>query len=206
MIHTMAELTSAERVMRVIRNEEPDRIPHFEWIIDKQVRHALCPGSTTEEFTVRMGLDAMLTSPDFTSEQVAPNRFRNEWGIVVEKGVEQGSEVRTDGWVGYNGLNRLGYVHQRVREEGQVGDNLLPSCHRVSGLLKRWLLGTHQGAVSHEHLDYYLDEFTFRFNRRTSRHRGKLFYRLLQQAMAVEPVPIKSMVKHARGQKPRHNI
>jgi transposase-like protein len=125
---------------------------------------------------------------------------------AVEKAVEQGSEVRTDGWMGYNGLNRLGYVHQRVRQEAEVGNNLLPSCHRVAGLLKRWLLGTHQGAVSHEHLDYYLDEFTFRFNRRTSRHRGKLFYRLLEQAMAVEPVPLKSMVKHTRGRRPQHNI
>lgn len=89
----MSEMTSAERVMAVLRNEEPDRIPHFEWIIDTKVRHAICPGSTTEEFTVRMGLDAMLTAPDFTSEQVAPNRFKNEWGIVVEKGEEQHSTV-----------------------------------------------------------------------------------------------------------------
>ncbi len=79
--------------MAVLRNEEPDRIPHFEWIIDKKVRNAICPGASTEEFTVRMGLDAMLTAPDFTMEQVAPNRFRNEWGIVVEKGEEQHSTV-----------------------------------------------------------------------------------------------------------------
>jgi len=65
----------------------------------------------------------------------------------------------------------------------------------VVSLLKRWLLGTHQGAVSHEHLDYYLDEFTFRFNRRTSRNRGKLFFRLAQQAVVVQPAPYKSMVK-----------
>ncbi len=89
----MTEMTSAERVMTAIRGEEPDRIPHFEWIIDKKVRHALCPGASTEEFTVRMGLDAMLTAPDFTTEQVAPNRFRNEWGIVVERGEEQHSSV-----------------------------------------------------------------------------------------------------------------
>ncbi len=89
----MAEMTSAERVMAVLRREEPDRIPHFEWIIDTKVRQALCPGSSTEEFTVRMGLDAMLTAPDFKSEQVAPNRFKNEWGIVVEKGEEQHSTV-----------------------------------------------------------------------------------------------------------------
>jgi len=87
------EMTSAERVMTVLRNGEPDRIPHFEWIIDKKVRHALCPGASLEEFTIRMGLDVLLTDPDFKTEQVAPNRFRNEWGIVVEKGTEQHSTV-----------------------------------------------------------------------------------------------------------------
>ncbi|MCF7674184.1 MAG: hypothetical protein K9N23_06150 [Akkermansiaceae bacterium] len=79
--------------MCVLRGEEPDRIPHFEWVIDRKVRHALCPGATTEEFTVRMGLDAMLTAPDYRSTQVAPQRFRNEWGIVVERGEEQHSTV-----------------------------------------------------------------------------------------------------------------
>ena len=78
--------------------------------------------------------------------------------------------------------------HQRARSE------LLPRVHRVVSLLKRWLLGTHQGAVSLDHLDYYLDEFTFRFNRRTSRSRGKLFFRLVQQAMAVEPSTYRSIV------------
>lgn len=86
-------MTSAERVMAVLRREEPDRVPHFEWIIDKKVRNAICPGSSTEEFTVRMGLDAMLTAPDFKSEQISTNRFKNEWGIVVEKGEEQHSTV-----------------------------------------------------------------------------------------------------------------
>ena len=66
--------------------------------------------------------------------------------------------------------------------------------HLVASLLKRWLLGTHQGAVSFDHLDYYLDEFTFRFNRRTSRSRGKLFERLLEQAVAVGPAPYKAVV------------
>jgi hypothetical protein len=84
---------------------------------------------------------------------------------------------------------------------------MLPRVHQVASLLKRWLLGIHQGAVSHEHLDYYLEEFAFRFNRRTSRHRGKLFYRLLQQAVMVEPTIYRAMVKHVRGRKPqRHNI
>lgn len=78
------------------------------------------------------------------------------------------SVIHTDGWKGYNKLSNLGYSHHVVRQDPDVGDNLLPSCHRVASLLKRWLLGTHQGAVSHDHLAYYLDEFTFRFNRRTS--------------------------------------
>jgi hypothetical protein len=76
---------------------------------------------------------------------------------------------------------------------------LLPAVHRVAALLKRWLLGTHQGAVHPAHLDYYLDEFTFRFNRRTSRSRGKLFYRLLQNAAASEPVSYRQIVKQVRG-------
>lgn len=72
--------------------------------------------------------------------------------------------------------------------------DLLPRVHRVAALLKRWLLGTHQGAIAPEHLDYYLDEFTFRFNRRNSQSRGKLFYRLAQQTMQVSAVPYKTLV------------
>ncbi|MFH1672759.1 MAG: IS1595 family transposase [Pseudomonadota bacterium] len=126
---------------------------------------------------------------------------------AIREGVEPGSAVRTDGWKGYNGLNCIGYIHDVVREEADVGDSLLPRCHRVASLLKRWMMGTHQGAISPEHLDYYLDEYTFRFNRRTSRYRGKLFYRLIQQAVAVEASPYKTMVKHVRGRRPnRHNM
>jgi carotenoid cleavage dioxygenase-like enzyme len=68
--------------------------------------------------------------------------------------------------------------------------------HRAASLLKRWLLGTHQGAIAHEHLDDYLDEFTFRFNGRTSASRGKLFYRLAQQAVQIEPHTFDSLVNH----------
>ena len=126
---------------------------------------------------------------------------------AVREAVESGSTVRTDGWSGYNRLNRLGYTREVVRAEAHVGENPLSHCHRIASLLKRWLLGTHQGAVSHEHLDYYLDEYTFRFNRRTSRYRGKLFYRLLQQAVAVPPVPYSELIKRARGpRRKKHNI
>jgi transposase-like protein len=116
----------------------------------------------------------------------------------VEKSVEPASTVRTDGWSGYNGLSDAGYVHDVARHSSDVGKNLLPLANRVAALLKRWLLGTHQGAVRPSHLDYYLDEFTFRFNRRTSRSRGKLFYRLMQQAIAVEPVTGRQI----KGKKP----
>lgn len=122
----------------------------------------------------------------------------NSLTSAVKESVEPGSEVRTDGWAGYRGLTSTGYKHTVVREEANVGDSLLPYAHRVASLLKRWLLGTHQGAVQPTHLDYYLDEFTFRFNRRMSRSRGMLFYRLVQQAVAITPVKYKDF----RGGRP----
>ena len=85
-------------------------------------------------------------------------------------------------------------VEEELGQEKDAALRLLPRVHRVASLLKRWLLGTHQGAVSPKHLDYYLDEFTFRFNRRKSRSRGKLFYRLVQQAAQVEPTPYRDLV------------
>jgi transposase-like protein len=115
--------------------------------------------------------------------------------------MDPGSKVRSDDWSGYTGLRSAGYRREVVKTTE------LKAAHLVASLLKRWLLGTHQGAVSHEHLDYYLDEFTFRFNRRTSTHRGKLFYRLLQNAMQVEPVPFKQIVRNVPGRgRAKHNI
>jgi transposase-like protein len=117
---------------------------------------------------------------------------------AVEVSVEPGTEVRTDDWDGYLRLQAKGYRRTIVRKTEEIGENLLPLANRVASLLKRWLLGTHQGAVQPSHLDYYLDEFTFRFNRRTSRSRGKLFYRLLQQATVVEPVTNKAILRGCR--------
>lgn len=117
-----------------------------------------------------------------------PDASANSLSPAVKAMVEPGSVVNTDGWTGYASLGSEGYTHVDVRSQAEVGDNLLPLAHRVASLLKRWLGGTHQGAVRPSHLDYYLDEFTFRFNRRTSRSRGKLFYRLMQQAVQVDPV------------------
>jgi uroporphyrinogen decarboxylase len=75
-------MTSRERVMAALRREEPDRIPHFEWAVDRKVREVLCPGCSYEEFVVRMDWDAILTAPDFRKEKTGPDEFRNEWGVV----------------------------------------------------------------------------------------------------------------------------
>jgi transposase-like protein len=110
---------------------------------------------------------------------------------AIEETVEKGSTIYTDGWRSYSQLAAHGYPHEIVRQTPDVGDNLLPHVNRIAALLKRWLLGSHQGAVRPDYLDYYLDEFTFRFNRRDSKWRGKLFYRLLQQAVEIEPVSLR---------------
>ena len=125
----------------------------------------------------------------------------------VQHAVQPGSVVITDGLQSYRRLPKRGYRHDRrvLLGRGESAEAVLPRVHRVASLLKRWLLGTHQGGVSREHLDYYLDEFTFRFNRRTSRHRGKLFHRLLEQAVAVGPVPYAAMVKGFRGRKKKRH-
>ena len=131
-------------------------------------------------------------------------RIANASGLellgAVGHSVEPGSQVLTDGWEGYAGLAAQGYRRNIVRATAIVGENLLPRAHRVASLLKRWLLGTHQGAVAHSHLEYYLDEFTFRFNRRTSRSRGLLFSRLLEQAVALGPVLCEDLKMTSRQQ------
>ena len=110
----------------------------------------------------------------------------------VKDNVEESSLIYTETWKGYSQLKKSGYRDVITNQSTTVGDASLPLIHRIASLLRRWLMGTHQGAVSHDHLDYYLDEFTFRFNRRTSTHRGNLFYRLLQNAVMIEPKPIQN--------------
>jgi transposase-like protein len=118
----------------------------------------------------------------------------------VQDCIEPGSTIHTDGWPGYTGLQEKGYDHEVTPLRGRPKDasRLLPRVHRIASLLKRWILGTHQGAVSHQHLVYYLDEFTFRFNRRKSRNRGKLFFRLVEQALATAPEPYHVIAKRAK--------
>ena len=122
----------------------------------------------------------------------------------VTASVELRATVRTDGWRSYLTLPDHGYTHDRIVMTD--GDNAahvsMPGAHRVASLLKRWLLGTHQGAVSPEHLQAYLNEFTFRFNRRSSRRRGLLFYRLLEQAVAATPITYKQTIRGVDRRRP----
>ncbi len=119
--------------------------------------------------------------------KLIPDASAESLHAFVQEHIEQGSNIRTDGWKGYQTLPALGYKHT------VVGSKELNIAHLTISLLKRWLLGTYQGAVSSDHLGYYLDEFTFRFNRRTSQYRGKLFYRLVQQALLSDPVPARKI-------------
>jgi len=119
--------------------------------------------------------------------------------------VEPGTTVITDGWQGYHGLEKLGYGHEprsqrAARARGEDPGKLLPAVHRVASLAKRWLLGTHQGAVDDAHLPSYLNEFVFRFNRRRSRSRGMVFFRVLELAVGHDPVRYGDIIA---GQRPR---
>jgi transposase-like protein len=152
-----------------------------------------------EEVGHGIGRIRMRRSPDGSSDSLL---------AFVQEAITPDAEIHTDGWDGYTPLKRHGYRHRvtYLRGHHELASELLPRVHRVISLLKRWLLGTHQGAVTAPHLDYYLDEFTFRFNRRRSRHRGKLFFRLAQQAVAVEPVPYRDLVRNVRRRRrPHHN-
>lgn len=145
-----------------------------------------------EDKGVGFGRIRLCHIPDASTKNINP---------FIQDSIEEGSTISTDAWLGYNGLSSLGYKHVITNQKSVIGENPLPLVHRVASLLKRWLLGTHQGAVSHEHLDYYLDEFTFRFNRRTSKYRGQLFYRLIQNAVQVDPVTFDKISRQIRGRK-----
>lgn len=117
----------------------------------------------------------------------------------VQESVGPGARVRTDRSAAYRSLKELGYSHERTVMLGSdtPARVSMAGVHRVASLLKRWILGTHHGSVQPEHLDAYLDEFVFRFNRRTSGSRGMLFYRLLQQAVITKPVTYRDIIQPA---------
>ena len=117
----------------------------------------------------------------------------------VQDVIESGAQVRTDGSAAYRSLDELGYSHQRTVMLGSdvPAHVSMAGVHRVAALVQRWILGTHHGSVQPEHLDAYLDEFVFRFNRRTSKSRGLLFHRLLQQAVLTAPLTYQNVVRKA---------
>lgn len=129
----------------------------------------------------------MAVVPDVSSESLH---------AFIEDNVQMGSEVRTDGWSGYKGLEDKGYRHKviNIAASGDPAHVVMPRVHRVASLFSRVWLGTHQGAIRPSHLAYYLDEFTFRFNRRNSKTRGLLFYRLMEQAVDCAPAPRKILI------------
>lgn len=133
----------------------------------------------------RIGRIRISRTPDASGESLLK---------FIQDSVEKGSTVNTDGWQGYNGVSKAGYTHELTIAKHVKKSDLLPHVHLIISLLNRWLLGTHQGAATDKHFDYYLDEYTFRFNRRASRYRGKLFYRLIQNAVTVEPVTYDEIV------------
>ncbi len=121
----------------------------------------------------------------------------------VSDTITPGATVITDGWTGYLGIDKTGYIHDRRSQRaaqalGEDPGKLLPGVHRIASLVKRWLAGTHQGAVDNEHLTGYLDEFCFRFNRRTSRSRGLVFLRVLQLTVGHDPVRYRQLIKRPR--------
>jgi len=154
---------------------------HAPWIAGRRLEHKAVVAIAAEIRGVGIGRIRMSRVPDASGDSLAS---------FVKAAVEEGAVVNTDGWSGYNSLAELGYRHRRtsLRATGDVGHAAMPRVHRVASLLDRWWLGTYHGAITHRYLDYYLDEFTFRFNRRTSTSRGLLFYRLLEQALDTRPV------------------
>jgi len=108
--------------------------------------------------------------------------------------------VFTDGWQGYGGLPRHGYARtvSRPSASRDPSDASMPGVHRVASLLKRWILGTHHGSIDPAHLQSYLEEFTFRFNRRSSGNRGLVFRRLLEQAVVTDSVT-EAEIAHGYG-------
>jgi transposase-like protein len=118
----------------------------------------------------------------------------------IEKNIEPSSTIITDGWSSYSDLERMGYIHKVQRSVITEGDkDILPNVHRIASLLKRWLLGTHQSYLNKNKLEYYLDEYVFRYNRRTSNSRGLLFMRLIEQAVITEPVTYDKVINENHG-------
>lgn len=146
----------------------------------------------------------VIVAAECKGKQIGRVRFKiisratgNELIPFIKDNIEVGSKVITDGWKGYSPLSKMSEYEHEIKEisgSGKEAHELLPHVHMVDSLVKRWIYGTHQGKVSPKHLSFYLDEFAFRFNRKLSTYRGKLFYRLIEQAVDTAPKPLNEMV------------
>lgn len=143
--------------------------------------------------------------------QVLPDASAGSLHPFITESIEAGTRVITDGWNGYLGIDKHGYVHERRSQRaalilGEDPGALLPGVHRVAALVKRWLVGTHQGAVNTTHLPAYLNEFVFRFNRRHAKARGLLFFRILELAVGADPVRFTDIVANPKPKRrPPHS-
>jgi transposase-like protein len=127
------------------------------------------------------GRTRMRHIPDASGDSLIP---------FIRDSVSPDAALVTDGWRGYSKVNDYGYARdiKNISDSDDFAHVLMPGVHRLSSLLKRWILGTHQGSVSDMHLQAYLEEYTFRFNRRNSRSRGLVFKRLVEHSLATKPI------------------
>lgn len=166
--------------------------------VDETLVGGVSRGGRGHEEKVLVGIAAEIRGQATGRIRLAPLKDASAESLVafVQKAITPGSVVITDGRSGYRPLKEAGYAHEPVTLDGkgrQAAGLVLPRVHRVASLLKRWLLGIHQGGVSKSQMAAYLDEFGFRYNRRLSTDRGMLFYRLAQQAVQTSPVPYESI-------------
>ncbi len=127
---------------------------------------------------------------------IVPDGSRKSINPFIRENIAKESTLTTDGWSGYVDINKMGYKHEISKDTILAEEEeILPNVHRIASLLKRWLLGTHQSYVAKNHLQYYLDEFVFRHNRRKSKSRGLLFYTLIKQAILNEPIEYNKVIK-----------
>lgn len=130
--------------------------------------------------------------------KIIPNASKENLLTFIEENIEYGSTIITDGWPSYASISQdkeYEHIVKVISGSGKNAHELLPHVHMVDSLIKRWINGTHQGKISTKHLEYYLDEFVFRFNRKLSNHRGKLFFRLMQQAVTTSPMTYNEIIK-----------
>lgn len=153
----------------------------------------ICIALEKKEGERKPGRVRMEVIPDTSSESILS---------FIQQNVELGSTVRSDGLQSYRNISELGYQHDRVIEDKQKPESMMGALHLVVSLAKRWIIGTMQGRISEKYLPVYLDEFVFRFNRRTSNNRGKVFYRLLDQCISSSAIPYWKLIGRTAANRP----